>query len=82
MEEKTKRAVRKAVLLAFFIIVIGLLIYSRVTARPTKETFKDKLSAFGLWGSPSYTLQFQHCILLTILATLGYASSSLSALLA
>jgi uncharacterized membrane protein YraQ (UPF0718 family) len=52
MEEKTKRAVRKAVLLAFFIIVIGLLIYSRVTARPTKETFKDKLSAFGLWESP------------------------------
>jgi len=52
MEEKTKRALRTAVLLAFFIIVIGLLIYSRVTARPTKETFKDKLDALGLWESP------------------------------
>ena len=52
MEEKTKRAVRTVVLLAFFMIVIGLLIYSRVTARPTKETFKDKLDALGLWETP------------------------------
>ncbi|MEM3728918.1 MAG: permease [Candidatus Bathyarchaeia archaeon] len=52
MEEKTKRAIRTSILLAFFIIVIGLLIYSRVTARPTKETFKDKLDALGLWETP------------------------------
>lgn len=49
MEEKTKRAIRTGILLAFFTIVIGLLIYSRVTAKPTKETFKDKLDALGLW---------------------------------
>ncbi|MEM0211288.1 MAG: permease, partial [Candidatus Methanomethylicia archaeon] len=52
MEEKTKRIIRTSILLAFFIIVIGLLIYSRVTARPTKETFKDKLDALGLWETP------------------------------
>ncbi|MEM2320144.1 MAG: permease [Candidatus Bathyarchaeia archaeon] len=52
MEEKTKRTVRTGILLAFFIIVIGLLIFSRVTARPTKETFRNKLDALGLWGSP------------------------------
>ncbi|MEM2336471.1 MAG: permease [Candidatus Bathyarchaeia archaeon] len=52
MEEKTKRAIQTGILLAFFTIVIGLLIYSRVTAKPTKETFKDKLDALGLWETP------------------------------
>jgi len=52
MDEKMKRAVRTGILLVFFIIVIGLLIYSRVTAKPTKETFRDKLDALGLWGTP------------------------------
>jgi hypothetical protein len=32
MEEKTKRAVRAGVILAFIIVVIGLLIYSRIVA--------------------------------------------------
>jgi len=52
MKEGTKRTVRTAVLLVFFIIVISLFIYSRVTARPTKETFKDKLDTLGLWETP------------------------------
>lgn len=52
MEEKTKRNLRAGIILTFIIVVIGLMIYSRVTAKPSKETFREKVDALGLWNSP------------------------------
>ncbi|MEM2995253.1 MAG: permease [Candidatus Bathyarchaeia archaeon] len=52
MEEKTLRTIRAGIILTFIIVVIGLLIYSRITASPTKATFKEKMDKLQLWENP------------------------------
>jgi uncharacterized membrane protein YraQ (UPF0718 family) len=53
MEEKTKRAIRAGVILAFIIIVIGLLIYSRIQAYSLAPTSTPiELRGYPLWQIP------------------------------
>ncbi|MCS7123896.1 MAG: permease [Candidatus Bathyarchaeota archaeon] len=52
MKEKTKRNIRAGLILAFMFVIMGLMVYSRVTAKPSKEIFKEKLDKLGLWESP------------------------------
>ncbi|MCS7114234.1 MAG: hypothetical protein RMJ15_10295 [Nitrososphaerota archaeon] len=74
MDEKTKRAIRAGIILAFIALVVGLLIYSRIRAYSLAPTL-NLLSCAGIPCelSPSF-------ISVTILATHGYASYSLLAL--
>jgi len=53
MEEKTKRAIRAGVILAFIIVVIGLLIYSRIVAYSLAPQSKPvDLRPLPLWEIP------------------------------
>jgi uncharacterized membrane protein YraQ (UPF0718 family) len=53
MEEKTKRAIRAGLILAFIIVVVGLLIYSRVQAYSLAPTSTPiQLRGYPLWDIP------------------------------
>jgi len=53
MEEKTKRAIRAGVILAFIVVVIGLLIYSRIVAYSMAPQSKPvDLRPLPLWEIP------------------------------
>jgi uncharacterized membrane protein YraQ (UPF0718 family) len=53
MEEKTKRAIRAGIILAFIIVVIGLLIYSRIQAYSLAPTSTPiELRGYPLWAIP------------------------------
>ncbi|MEM3580289.1 MAG: permease [Candidatus Bathyarchaeia archaeon] len=53
MEEKTKRAIRAGVILAFIAVVIGLLIYSRIQAYSLAPTSTPiELRGYPLWQIP------------------------------
>jgi len=53
MEEKTKRAIRAGMILAFIIVVIGLLIYSRIQAYSLAPTSTPiELRGYPLWAIP------------------------------
>jgi len=53
MEEKTKRTIRASIILAFIIVVIGLLIYSRIQAYSLAPTSTPiELRGYPLWAIP------------------------------
>ncbi|MEM3383648.1 MAG: permease [Nitrososphaerales archaeon] len=53
MKEKTKRTIRSSLILAFVIIVIGLLIYSRIQAYSLAPTSTPiELRGYPLWAIP------------------------------
>ncbi|MEM3566245.1 MAG: permease [Candidatus Bathyarchaeia archaeon] len=53
MEEKTKRAIRAGIILAFIAVVIGLLIYSRIQAYSLAPTSTPiELRGYPLWQIP------------------------------
>ena len=53
MKEKTKRAIRAGVILAFIVVVIGLLIYSRIQAYSLAPTSTPiELRGYPLWAIP------------------------------
>jgi uncharacterized membrane protein YraQ (UPF0718 family) len=58
MEEKTKRTIRAGVILAFIIVVVGLLIYSRITA----YSFAPQLKQVDLRGLPLWQIPITYLI--------------------
>ncbi|MEM0313018.1 MAG: permease [Candidatus Bathyarchaeia archaeon] len=53
MEEKTKRAIRAGIILAFIVVVVGLLIYSRIQAYSLAPTSTPiELRGYPLWAIP------------------------------
>jgi uncharacterized membrane protein YraQ (UPF0718 family) len=53
MKEKTKRAIRAGIILAFIIVVVGLLIYSRIQAYSLAPTSTPiELRGYPLWTIP------------------------------
>ncbi|MCS7114831.1 MAG: permease [Nitrososphaerota archaeon] len=53
MEEKTKRAIRASVILAFIVVVIGLLIYGRIQAYSlAPKSTPIQLRGYPLWAIP------------------------------
>ncbi|MEM2903881.1 MAG: permease [Candidatus Bathyarchaeia archaeon] len=71
MNEKTKRAIRAGVILAFISIVIGLLIYSRVQAYSLAPTSTPiELRGYPLWQIPIIYLYdyFSHGVICLLFA--------------
>ncbi|MEM3549804.1 MAG: permease [Candidatus Bathyarchaeia archaeon] len=53
MEEKTKRSIRAGLIIAFIIVVVGLLIYSRIQAYSLAPTSTPiQLRGYPLWAIP------------------------------
>jgi len=71
MEEKTKRTIRASIILAFIIVVIGLLIYSRIQAYSLAPTSTPiELRGYPLWAIPIVYLYdyFSHGIICLLFA--------------